>query len=289
MPKRNCIVCGIETDGYRYCGKKCIATAKRTRNTKSCVKCGGVCCFRAISCVACTRAKNLSNWIHNCANCGKSFEAKRGMNRKIRFCSVACANAGIRLSRPITKNPKPEKPVLAIACGVCGCEFATTHSRRVYCSWACRHKQKGKQSTQKAKVARLHKQKGCIQCGSVFTNASSQSSLYCCRGCYRQSPKYRNVIRTARARRRARLRMLPHESVKPSDVFNRDGWACVYCGCAVVDYRLGGKLPSNGATLDHVVPLAKGGSHVMANLATACSSCNTRKGAASAGEFACVP
>ena len=49
-------------------------------------------------------------------------------------------------------------------------------------------------------------------------------------------------------------------------VFARDGYACVACGA--------GTPPE----VDHIVPLATGGSNEMANLQTLCGPCNRRKG-----------
>lgn len=53
-----------------------------------------------------------------------------------------------------------------------------------------------------------------------------------------------------------------------TDVFERDGWSCRYCG-ALCDRP----------TLDHVEPKSRGGSHDPDNLVTACGPCNSRKGA----------
>lgn len=50
------------------------------------------------------------------------------------------------------------------------------------------------------------------------------------------------------------------------EVFERDGYRCVYCGEA-----------TEAPHCDHVVPLAKGGVSVLENLATACAPCNISK------------
>jgi 5-methylcytosine-specific restriction endonuclease McrA len=47
------------------------------------------------------------------------------------------------------------------------------------------------------------------------------------------------------------------------------GRRCVYCATAL-DYTI--------ATIDHVVPLAHGGSHTPGNLVAACARCNRAKG-----------
>lgn len=51
-----------------------------------------------------------------------------------------------------------------------------------------------------------------------------------------------------------------------AEVRERDGHRCVYCG-AVEDL-----------TLDHVVPLSRGGANDVSNLTTACRPCNSSKG-----------
>jgi 5-methylcytosine-specific restriction endonuclease McrA len=47
------------------------------------------------------------------------------------------------------------------------------------------------------------------------------------------------------------------------------GRRCVYCAC---------HLHLDNATLDHVYPLARGGTHAPGNLVTACERCNRLKG-----------
>jgi hypothetical protein len=51
-------------------------------------------------------------------------------------------------------------------------------------------------------------------------------------------------------------------------VLERDGHRCVYCGDA---------LTLAAFCIDHVVPLARGGTSAAENLAAACSSCNASK------------
>ena len=54
----------------------------------------------------------------------------------------------------------------------------------------------------------------------------------------------------------------------------RDGFSCIYCGQSPLTHR-GVEL-----TLDHVVPLAAGGSDLPHNIVIACRQCNTSKGSA---------
>jgi len=50
------------------------------------------------------------------------------------------------------------------------------------------------------------------------------------------------------------------------NVFFRDGHACAYCGS------------SEDLTIDHVIPISKGGKTIFENCITCCRSCNCKKG-----------
>jgi 5-methylcytosine-specific restriction endonuclease McrA len=53
------------------------------------------------------------------------------------------------------------------------------------------------------------------------------------------------------------------------NIFLRDEHTCQYCRKKLGEKRL---------TIDHVVPLSKGGRHEWTNVVTACSGCNNKKG-----------
>lgn len=74
-------------------------------------------------------------------------------------------------------------------------------------------------------------------------------------------------------RKRATLRTVcawlgsRYETVQPAKVFARDKRICHICGDIA-------EVP----TLDHIVPISLGGDNTYANVATACSRCNSIKG-----------
>jgi 5-methylcytosine-specific restriction endonuclease McrA len=56
-------------------------------------------------------------------------------------------------------------------------------------------------------------------------------------------------------------------------LFARDGYRCQYCGRHQIQLKFRECL-----TRDHLVPLSRGGTNDWANVVSACSTCNTRKG-----------
>lgn len=65
------------------------------------------------------------------------------------------------------------------------------------------------------------------------------------------------------------------ESVNLQDLVKRDGVICSICGieCSFTDKRWGNFGPTY-PTMDHIIPLSKGGSHTWDNVQIACGECN---------------
>ena len=53
------------------------------------------------------------------------------------------------------------------------------------------------------------------------------------------------------------------------NVIRRDNFKCIYCGT--------GGSQKNFLTVDHVLPLSKGGTNVQTNIACCCRECNAKK------------
>jgi 5-methylcytosine-specific restriction endonuclease McrA len=60
------------------------------------------------------------------------------------------------------------------------------------------------------------------------------------------------------------------------EIFARDGFRCVYCGCV---------HPAAALTLDHVQPQLRGGDRTAGNIVTACGPCNVLKGHRSLAQY----
>jgi len=71
-----------------------------------------------------------------------------------------------------------------------------------------------------------------------------------------------SVIRLERLIRRPRRK----RKMTRFEIFNRDRYACQYCG-----------QQTRQLTLDHVIPRYRGGQHTWENVVSACVACNRRK------------
>lgn len=122
----------------------------------------------------------------------------------------------------------------------------------------------------------------CDQCGERFIGDQSahwtrQVNTYCSDACSRKRNK-----RIDKDKRRARKRDAYVADVNRRKVYESDNWRCHLCGKKV---KRAAKAPDPMApTIDHVVPLAQGGTHEPANCRTAHFICNAQKGARGGGE-----
>lgn len=107
----------------------------------------------------------------------------------------------------------------------------------------------------------------CVRCGALFVAEDyTDTARYCSTRCARRVNKHRY---------RARKREAYVADVSPARIFERDRWRCQLCRKKV---RRDKAAPHPLApVLDHVVPLARGGTHEPANVQCAHFICNSRK------------
>lgn len=113
----------------------------------------------------------------------------------------------------------------------------------------------------------------CAHCSAEFEYIRiRQPRIYCGPRCKIKASRH-----AARARRRARVKGDHRPRVFRRDVIARDGGVCMICHKAV---RLNAP-PTHplAVSLDHIVPLAWGGTHEMSNVQLSHLRCNRRKAA----------
>lgn len=156
----------------------------------------------------------------------------------------------------------------------CAVVYATCHCGALYVkrrttSIHCRRRAPKTQPTERP----------CVVCGVAFSSTGQRiicHSEACRKRRLRQGDYYKRRKKIDKHVRRARLKGVEAERIDPIVVYERDGWRCQLCGKRV----LRGIDPQHAmsASLDHIVPLAAGGAHVMSNVQLAHRVCNTRKG-----------
>jgi 5-methylcytosine-specific restriction endonuclease McrA len=112
----------------------------------------------------------------------------------------------------------------------------------------------------------------------MFGRQYKAASRFCSQACW-QPPADRATTHAVRAKRYGGSA----EHVDRLTVFERDGWLCQLCHTPV-DPELKWPAPLS-ASIDHVVPLSKGGDHLYTNVQLAHLRCNASKGARSDVRF----
>lgn len=113
----------------------------------------------------------------------------------------------------------------------------------------------------------------CDNCGAMFLG-DDRNHRYCSRECFeghRHRANWKHVVN-----RRARQRDAWVEDVSRVEIFERDNWTCGICK-GRVDPTLQHPDPMS-ASLDHIIPISRGGEHSRANTQCAHLTCNVRKG-----------
>lgn len=281
-PPRACIICGEDFTPARSntltCSKRCkIARDTRVRRTKNyrdptgletCDLCceryrppgvsGKYCsadCFRRIE-----RAKRYKNSTprpritkFTCGDCGVTCEpGKAGVDPKAsRFCSKACKR------RWHMRHGKPRKP---------SARGPRRPRRQVVAAAALRAAARG------TKGGGRWAGHTCSECGVKFLGRLNSSdrravNVYCGRRC---KNRYFNRIR------RAQLRNVgTGDPVRFHEIAERDRWCCQLCN-KPVDRDTSVPHPK-APVLDHIIPLAKRGTHEPSNVQLAHFMCNSIK------------
>lgn len=226
----------------------------------------------------------------DCEVCGHRYRAKM---KEQRTCGRTCGTELKRRARSLVPAiQKPERIlVTAIShcdCAGCGRPFVTRASkRRRFCTRDCLDTYASKRVISSRRV-----QIACSGCDSRFEALVTTNSPRICEDCKAARLKARRVIDrkqrdpsvTGNHRRRARHFGVEYEPVNHKRVFERDQWKCGICKRKVKPTT---KHPHpRSATLDHVLPLSRGGGHTYANVQLACFECNSRKGAGGGQQLA---
>lgn len=290
---------------YRYCAncksERIRSRAKRFRSdpghfgmaleSRSCVVCSGTfsvkpysrrtCCSRKCGIYFTAAASKARTVFRTCIECGIQFQKmSRG---KGLCCSRTCGfqyqrrlgaeRRAITIAKRKADRERKQTERLNIRCRVC-----LRPCGRVLCSTVCARNEY--QSTNPV---------NCKFCGVILQvrrpglrRCSSIACLEKARAIARRS-SHRSRRTTGRRGPKTHIRRaielgVPWERVNRMAVFERDGWACQICGVDTPQRLLTHHSDPAAPTLDHIVPMTKGGGHLYANCQCLCRRCNSNKG-----------
>lgn len=250
----------------------------------------------------------------SCETCGTPV-SQIGRGRPRRFC-IGCRPPTYTPKPPEHRAPKPPmvKPPRWVACIECGERFQTKAPAKSCASCApARRRRQNADARKRASVA-ARAERSCDACfGPLAPRRWKRCSPACaeearrhtragwppnacalhirsCLGCgcaliiRRETGPNRKKcdacavpeVDRLRARRAARREAVKAgEVVRLADVAERDDHRCRICGDTV---PLTSWPDPTSASLDHIIPLSKGGEHTMANTQLAHLACNMSKG-----------
>lgn len=279
----------------KYCSEKCQRVFGSRPNSgtiyKTCPVCKsefgpmlpGEAKRKTYCCRACSNVQSsidqggdgkLKTKMRNCLWCDAEFKRKKKKNHSATYCSHGCYydhRAHVRFEL---------EAIIRIGANV---RSAARYKAMIKKEIQIRERILKKEIDSIKKIQRLVAKGGrvrlCQRCSSKFIIKSSGTrfggKLTRCNQCADDHAK--EAKRAERSRRKALLRGADRgDLIDPVDVLKAFKWKCYICGVSTPK-KLRGSYEDNAPEVDHIIPLSKGGGHVLSNLACACRKCNIEK------------
>ncbi len=256
---RNCAQCEVrfrpKRNDARYCGQVCAIRGRKGRpHHRACGDCGIDITGRMGNAKFCRECGTIRDrermYAGTCCKCGGKFEAS---SRRQKYCGRGCGGKSSRAAQLAV--------IHLLRCTACNMNYTTNDPRRKQCGTACKQ-----WSVKYPDVIRLLDRE-CKHCLTPF-RASTAARRYCRTEC---------SARAGKIRRRAQEAGAFIEEVSKGVVARRDNWRCQLCRKRV-DPKLRHPHPMSWS-LDHIIPISRGGEHSYANTQLAHLGCNVSKGA----------
>jgi hypothetical protein len=236
----HCELLFSKTSRYqRYCSKPCATIAREAREH------------------ARYRARTWRYLTRDCEWCGVPVIHRSG-NPK-RFCSDDCCQRAQWTGKSC--------PVPWRQCVECSQPFISRRKKKV-CSTKCVKTRVDRQAVEsymrlRSPLLRPPTHLVCVECGQEYEASKHRDRTYCSKQC---------VDRASKRTRRHRIRTHPVEAERftTREIAERDDWLCHLCD---------GEVSPEDWSIDHLVPVSKGGPHIRSNVRLAHKLCNSVRGA----------
>lgn len=227
-----------------------------------------------------TKEPALRNIPSNCLECGRRIERKAKTGPAPKYCTVKCRRL-VHERRRITDGryaAELEARRLATAtrelpvhtCLECGGNWSSTHRRSKFCSSRCLNRHTDRNNP--------------LRCSESDCDRGVRGKGLCAMHWRRKAradgreanPAWTESRKANYHKRRAQKLTTQVEDLRPIDIYERDIWLCGLCSTPV-DPESAWPDPMS-PSLDHIVPLSKGGAHTYENTQLAHLTCNVSKG-----------
>lgn len=232
-----------------------------------------------------TEPTHVCNQCHTEKPTSEYYKSKHHPNGHVPTCKDCFrerANSYYRKKHP--KHPRQIAEWKNGQCKQCLQPFTRQKRTTQFCSVKCRYAYEKEHAKPKqltpGQLAQTEMRE-CECCGNIFAAVLKQDKT-CSQKCSAERERMRNVDHTHR--RRARQRIGGY--INKLQIFRRDKWVCGICGETI---NPDANYPSmESASLDHIVPLSRGGVHALENVQAAHLRCNLAKGAKTVSEHRVV-
>ena len=247
--QKTCVVCGVA-----------FVDLTRAKNKMSCSQeCGTA--YRRKYQAAQKRDRRKQGVPSLCSHCGTEFAKNRD---RTKYCSLKCSIAYSHLRGQAQPIPWGE-------CSECRRAFIKSRSDKGVCSYECA-KARMRRRDLAHRVPRPSELQ-CPRCERWFPVKTHRGGKTYCDPCV--AIAVREAAKGSRRRRLAAMKGLPVEKFSSREIYERDGWTCGICGEAIPqDAQWPHRL---SPSVDHIIPISKGGAHTRANVQATHLTCNCSK------------
>lgn len=205
-----------------------------------------------------------------CVQCGKRH------NRKTKLCNACYTNQPHQIKfkrkrwRKAWGKEKEQRRLrrMRLVCVKCGKVFEGSRSDQKYCSEICRQNRRRESSYKK-------KKKGiamCVICGRQFEQKRIDSKC-CSIKCIRKW----EYVKRDKEKKRFYERTRDHKKRAGGGEFTIEQWKKMKKKYKYTCPACGREEPEINLTIDHVIPISKGGKHSSKNIQPLCLKCNVKK------------